>query len=157
MVAASTNRASTTRLIAALPCKGSSAGLWRGRALGLSQPRLGHARCELRHHRLPLGTFHPVPARDLRKRTSTAETEAGSGVDHTDCDARRFDAHLGIVKDIRWFAQAPRYKPVPALMIGLLRALRFSSDVTAGAGSGCRGGASSATGASADITGAGGE
>ena len=65
-------------------------------------------RGELRHHGLPLDGFHPVPARDLRQRASAAKTEVGSGVDHTDCDARRFYAHCEIVKCIRWLAQAPR-------------------------------------------------
>ena len=63
-------------------------------------------RGELRHHGLPLDGFHPVPARDLRQRASAAETEAGFGIHHTDCDARCFFAHGAIVKWFRSMAQA---------------------------------------------------
>src|SRR5437879_6037135 len=116
---------------------------------------IGHARRQPLHHGQPLRALHLVPARDLRKRSSAAEAEFGPGIDHADCDTRRFFAHCGSVK---WFARLrkrPRYSPVPALMIGLLRARRFSS-VGAVAVSGCRGGASSAIGARADITRSGG-
>src|SRR6266851_471538 len=98
MVAASTIRASRRRLMAPLPRKFASAGFWRGCTLGRRKPGVGHARRKLRHHGKPFRALHPVPARDLRQRTSAAETETGSGVDHADGDTRRFLAHSGIVK-----------------------------------------------------------
>src|SRR5712691_472266 len=82
----------------------------------LSQPGVGHALRQQRHHRVPLGAFHAVPARDLGKRTSAPETEVCPGIDHTDCDARRVFTHDWIVKGISMAVQAPGH-PVPALMI----------------------------------------
>src|ERR1700730_12164919 len=49
------------------------------------------------------------------------------------------------------------YSPVPALMIGVWRGRRLSSDAAVLAFSGCSGGASSAIGANADITRSGGK
>src|ERR1700722_6450759 len=110
MVAASTMKASRKRLTANLRSTCHSAGLGSRRRYGLNQPGLAHPRRELRHHRKPLGAFHSVPARDLRKRTAAAEAEAGFGIDHTDCDARCFFAHSSIVNRFRWSAQALRLK-----------------------------------------------
>src|SRR5712692_11396178 len=103
---------STKRLTAGLRCKCNrrSVGLCTLCHPGLREASVVHARRELRHHRKPLGAVHPVPARDLRKRTSAAEAEAGFGVDHADCDTRRFFAHSGIVMRIRLLAQALELK-----------------------------------------------
>src|SRR5258706_15241671 len=122
---------SKNRLTAGLRCKCNrrSVGLWSLRHPALRQACVVHARRELRHHRKPFGAVHPVPARDLRKRASAAEAEAGSGIDHADCDTRRFFAHSAIVMRIRSLAQALEYIPVPAVMIALLRGLRLSSDL----------------------------
>src|ERR1700709_137371 len=143
------------RLMARLP-----RWLVRSASLGLRRHRcecgVRHARRQALHYGQPLRALHLVPARDLRKRAPAAEAELGSGIHHADCDTRRFFAHRGSVK---WFAglrKRPRYSPVPALMIGLLRARRLSS-VGAVAFSGCSGGACSAIGAQADITRSGGK
>src|SRR5882757_54263 len=129
-------------------------------ALGLRRHRreagIRHACVQPLHHGQPLRALHLVPARDLGKRASAAEAELGPRIHHADCDTRRFFAHCGSVK---WFARLckrSRYSPVPALMIGLLRTRRLSSAGTV-AVSGCSGGASSAIGASADITRSGGK
>src|SRR5262249_26875226 len=117
-----------------------------------------HPLRQLRHHGAPLGAFHPMPARDLRKRSAASEAEAGPGIDDTDCDARRFLGHSASKRVFMAPAQAScSHVPVPALMIGLFRGRLFSSVALTLMFSGCSGGASSVTGASADITRSGGK
>src|SRR5262249_52923263 len=122
------------------------------------QAGIRHALRQLLHHGAPLGFLHAVPARDLGQRTSASEAEAGPGIDHTDCDARGVLGHSASKRAFAAPAQAPCSQvPVPALMIGLLRGRLFSSVALTLVLSGCSGGASSVTGASADITRSGGK
>jgi len=77
------------------------------------------------HHRQPLGALHPVPTRNLRQRSSTAEAELGLG--NPSCRLRytAFLCSSWKCETVLLVCASAGYNPVPALMIGLLRARRF--------------------------------
>src|SRR5215471_6814592 len=104
-VAANRKNTSSIRLIARLRSARGWPLILRGAGLRLRQTGVCHALRQQRHDRVPLCAVHAMPARDFGKCTTTAEAEAGFGIDHTDCDTRRFFAHCGIVKGNSKLAQ----------------------------------------------------